>query len=219
MSSMLSHLSERPSRMSKDAADQKDHNEQLVLLDAEDTRHDLQGEAPEVPAAPHTAPSFKDEDPVADYSPESYQGCNVKPAMLYAGKLIFTVSNGKGQHYTYKISKVDPKPGSKWERFGPSYFIYLLTGQDNTRNYTYMGVLKGDPIANHPVVRLTTKSRYKYASKPVEVFEFAMKVIAGKWLAPEGYGIAHSGHCARCARVLTDPISLAEGMGPFCREQ
>ena len=214
MSSMLSHLSERPSRMSKDAADQKDHNEQLVLLDAEDTRHDLQGEAPEVPpAAPHTAPSFKDEDPVADYDPQSFRGCNVKPAMLTAGRCTFTVSNNKGQHYTYKIKKVDPEPGSKWEKYGPSYFIYLLTGQDNERDYTYIGVLRNQCCTP------TKNSRMDTASKPVQVFDFAMKVISGKWLPPAGYGIAHSGRCARCARTLTDPVSLAEGMGPFCREQ
>lgn len=57
---------------------------------------------------------------------------------LTAGHAIFTVSNPAGVRYTYKIVKKEPDATF----VNPAYFISLLTGPDNTRNYTYMGIFK-----------------------------------------------------------------------------
>ena len=62
------------------------------------------------------------------------------------GKAIFTVDNGKGTHYTYRIShKDDTQP----------LFVSLMTGSDNENSYTYLGIL--NPVTNE--VRLTQKSK------------------------------------------------------------
>lgn len=146
--------------------------------------------------------------------------CNVKPPTIWAGKSIFTVANNKGGHYTYmvQLKKADGQYQDTW-------FVKLLTGPDNTRDYTYMGMLaghswysdgqnQGAPFA--PFLKLTTKSKYNETSMPVQVFDFAMRVIHGRQALPMGYSIQHNGHCSMCGRQLTDPESLMSGIGPVC---
>ena len=92
--------------------------------------------------------------------------------LLTAGHCIFTVSNGKGQHYTFLVEK-----GDEHEQFGVNWFVKLLTGPDNQGDYTYMGMLPkmhGEP---EPGLRLTKASRYKDDSLPVQVFRWAVPII------------------------------------------
>lgn len=147
---------------------------------------------------------------------------NITPDFIKAGKAIFTVANATGEHYIYQVTKKDPEPGSKYESFGPTWFVAMLTGPDNTSDYTYMGLvehrfnqLQYNSGANW--VRLTKASKYKMDSKPIQVFNFAMRVVEGKQQLPAGYSIRHNDLCGRCGRQLTDPTSLATGLGPICR--
>lgn len=123
---------------------------------------------------------------------------------VLAGNATFTVSNGRGEHYTYNVVK------SKDKRV---HFIRLLTGPDNTSSYTYVGM--HNKYDDH--VRLTAKSKYTAESKPVMVFNFAMDVINGINVLPTGYNIDHSGSCGMCGRKLTTPESIKAGLGPICR--
>ena len=126
---------------------------------------------------------------------------------VLAGKAVFTISNGS-QHYTYKVRHM---PGN--DRWPESWYIYLLTGPDNTSDYTYVGVLK----ARTGAVLLTQKSRYTEDSLPVKVVRWAIGLMwSGKPL-PEGYSMQHEGRCGRCGRVLTHPESLESGLGPECQ--
>lgn len=124
------------------------------------------------------------------------------------GKAIFTVYNDKGDHYTYKITrKEDIRVPSKW-----IHFVYLLTGTDNNKAYTYMGIYKPRDIDVWP----TTKSNYTRESKPLKVLIWALHRVNFKQKCPEGYGIIHKGKCARCGRKLTTPDSIKAGVGPEC---
>lgn len=124
----------------------------------------------------------------------------ISVSFVTAGRAVFTVSNDKHEHYTYKVSK--KKDQDLW-------FISLLTGPNNRNDYTYMGVL-GDGV------RITKKSKYTIDSKPVKVFNWALKVIAGAKALPNGYDIQHEGICGRCGRELTHPESISSGFGPEC---
>lgn len=125
---------------------------------------------------------------------------------VLAGNAIFTVSNGS-QHYTFKVRHT--AANGRWPE---SWYVYMLTGPDNTSDYTYVGVLKPDTGA----ILLTQKSRYNYDSMPVKVIRWAIGLMwAGKTL-PEGYSMQHEGRCGRCGRVLTHPESIASGLGPEC---
>jgi len=134
----------------------------------------------------------------------------VSVAFLLAGKATFTVSNPKGERYTYRVSKVQD-PGRK-----PVWFVGLLTGPQNESDYSYLGmvVTQGSRLT----VKTTLRSKLKADAKPVAVLAWALRVIGakGSYTPPQGYSILHSGHCGRCGRLLTVPESIALGLGPEC---
>jgi len=127
---------------------------------------------------------------------------------LTAGKAIFTVDNGKGEHYTYKVSQ---------SKDGRVYFVSMLTGPDNSSSYTYLGLLN----LENGRIRLTAKSGFGADSKPVKVVQWAVGMV---WYSdeaelPPGYSIRHAGRCGRCGRLLTVPASIKCGFGPVCAEE
>lgn len=126
-----------------------------------------------------------------------------------AGYAIFTVTSKTGEYYTYKV---EHSTGS--ENFAPAWFVQLLTGPDNTSDYSYLGLLD----AKTGAVRLTKKSRYSDDSLPVKVIRWALGMVWSDKPLPEGYAIEHMGLCGHCGRALTTPESLAIGIGPKCRK-
>lgn len=126
---------------------------------------------------------------------------------LTAGHAIFTVSSPSGEHYTYRVNA--PKD---FNDAYPTYFVALLTGSDNTRDYTYLGLLSGKGE-----VRTTTKSKFAKDSKPVKVVQWAVGLVWDGKDLPDGYKLQHIGRCGACGRPLTDPVSIETGLGPICR--
>ena len=126
---------------------------------------------------------------------------------IKAGKAVFTVSNNKGEHYTFKVCKV--KTG-----YLTQYFVKLRTGED----YTYMGMMKSNPSPTfiHPYAIPTKASKMKADSKPFMVFNWAICVIFNSKELPAGYAIQHEGKCGKCGRPLTNPQSIETGLGPVC---
>lgn len=122
------------------------------------------------------------------------------------GRAVFTVSNATGEHYTYRIGR------SKEDQ---PLFVGLLTGPNNERDYTYMGIYTPETGS----VRLTAKSKYTPDTKPVKVIQWAIKQVREGKALPEGYSIQHEGRCCRCGRTLTDPLSIERGIGPECWER
>lgn len=133
----------------------------------------------------------------------------ISEKFLFAGNSTFTVSNNKGEHYTFKVesaknglTNLNPK----------TYFVKLLTGPDNSNSYTYLGMIKNGRTV------LTNKSKYKKESTPLKVINWALNKIlninASK--IPKGYSIDHAGSCGKCGRKLTTPESIKLGLGPVC---
>jgi len=122
------------------------------------------------------------------------------------GRSVFTVSNPKGEHYTFRIGR---------SRDDQPLFVGLLTGPNNENDYTYMGIY--DP-QNHSV-RLTAKSKYKEDSVPTKVIRWGIRQVVESKPLPAGYSIQHEGRCCRCGRTLTDPTSIELGIGPECRSK
>lgn len=150
---------------------------------------------------------------------------SISREFIWAGKAIFTVSNPRGEHYTYRVTRKDPEPGGRYPT--AAWFVAVLTGPNNDHDYTYLGMLlrpdaPDAPDANHvpivPICKLTRASQYGTESRPVAVFNWAMRVLYGASTIKPGYSILHAGKCARCSRQLTDPESLRTGLGPVCRE-
>lgn len=119
---------------------------------------------------------------------------------VLAGRAVFTVDNGKGEHFTYKITK---------HKTVDMFFANVLSGGDGV--YTYMGIFdrsRGVVVQGKKGISPTCKS--------VKVLEWAVKVVNGKTTLPNGYSIQHSGVCGRCGRELTDPESIRTGLGSTC---
>lgn len=128
------------------------------------------------------------------------------PEFFTGGNAIFTVTNPSGEHYTYRIRK---------PRRDMPFFVQLLSGPDNTNDYTYIGIY----AANVPRLVLTAKSKLPADSKPVLVFTWAARQVARGRELPQGYSIQHEGRCCRCGRRLTVRESIESGIGPECAKR
>jgi len=132
---------------------------------------------------------------------------------VLGGKAVFTVSNNKGQHYTYLVQH---KPAD--DKYPEAYFVRLLTGPDNMGDYTYLGKLD----QRTGFMQLSPKSKMNADSLPVKVVRWALaRVIWPEAQVPEGYGIHGEGRCGRCGHPLTHPDGVSPeghrfGFGPTC---
>lgn len=143
----------------------------------------------------------------------------ITKTFLTAGRAIFTLelattfaqANNLPPHYTFKIKKKEAEKQGERD----AYFISLLTGPNNTSDYTYLGLLNkesGDVI-------LTKASKYQADSWVVKLLRRTLiRVWAGeqKMLEDAGFSLHHEGRCGRCGRVLTVPESVESGLGPEC---
>jgi len=126
---------------------------------------------------------------------------------ITAGKASFTVSNGKGERYTFRVTHKEASG-----TYPATWFVALLTGPDNTSDYTYMGMLN----PTEGTVRLTRNSKFAEDSTPVRVIRWALGIVWNSKEFPSGYKLQHEGKCGRCGRMLTVPESIESGIGPEC---
>lgn len=114
-----------------------------------------------------------------------------------------TVENpATGNHRTFKVRIIptdsDFAPGER--------VVGLLTGSDNTRDYTWFGFVKKDRVIVWKNKRGGVYDTYADMLVRPEVYEAERGVIY------------HWEHvcCRRCGRDLTTPESLTKGIGPTC---
>ena len=121
---------------------------------------------------------------------------------MFGGRARFTlVSKTTGKRFTYRTSM------KKTER-GPIFFASVLSGPDNDSDYQYIGYSNGGGFAS---------GKKGDASAP----SFKALSWAEGWMRMNDVihpdmEFWHEGRCAKCARPLTDPASIARGLGPEC---
>lgn len=121
------------------------------------------------------------------------------------GRAVFTVSNPKGERYTYSIRKPKGKD---------IYFAGLQNG--GQPGSIYLGIF--DP--NAMAVKPTLKSAFPADSKVFKVLAWALRAVAAGTVPEEkGYAVQHEGRCCRCGKELTTPESIARGIGPECAKK
>lgn len=130
---------------------------------------------------------------------------------LLAGNSTFTVSNPKGEHYTFKVKRTKHKDMNDKYKF----FISVLTGSDY---YTYLGMVVS-PHDGYGHVTLTKASKFNILSILFKVSNWAVEHVFADVPLPDGYKIDHAGKCGRCGRKLTTPESIESGLGPICRSK
>lgn len=128
---------------------------------------------------------------------------------ITAGKAIFTVANDKGQHYTFRVRLPDVEEGQPAPR---EAFLSVLTGADNTSDYTYAGMLS----LEHGTLRQTRGSKIGTEATSWKVAAWTLNRVWHNVALPAGYALHHEGKCCRCGRKLTVPSSITSGIGPEC---
>jgi hypothetical protein len=136
-------------------------------------------------------------------------------AFIFGGNSIFTLANKeKGTHCTYKVT-CKKEPGRT------VYFVSVLSGPDNTSDYSYIGYCTSDKAQ-----KIWTKRDAK------QYTDNAPSVIGFNWLLtrlahciaenkpfPAFAGFYHVGSCCKCGRRLTTPESVQNGIGPECAKK
>lgn len=118
------------------------------------------------------------------------------------------VSKKTGARFTFRVAQkrdADKRP------VGP-HFVSVLTGPDNTRDYTFLG-----SVFDRAVYRHGRKSRVGADAPSTRAFAWVFERLA-KGQLPEQVEIWHEGRCGRCGRALTTPESIATGIGPVCAD-
>lgn len=130
---------------------------------------------------------------------------------VLAGYSIFTILNTEtGKRFTFQINKLDAEDSYTDREL---YFVKVLTGGDNTSDYTFIGTIFDQKSFRH-----SRKSR---------IGEDALSVRAFKWFFPNldrlekfpQVEIWHEGYCGRCGAPLTVPESIECGYGPVCAKK
>jgi hypothetical protein len=139
----------------------------------------------------------------------------VVPEWIMSGKAVFTIKSLKtGTRFTYKVNQCDDKK--------TLFFVSLLTGSDNYHNYSYLGTINTYPASDPSEITFSTfrhgaKSRITPNALGAKTFSWFYDKAAKNALRNEPLEVWHEGKCGRCGKRLTDPESIASGIGPVCR--
>ena len=126
---------------------------------------------------------------------------------MLAGKATVTLKSAKsGEHLTYRIAK--PKP-NKAKPNGPTHFVKVRTGND----FAYLGFFGTEGKFIHG-----RNADLPSDSQQSRAFAWTIAKLQANQL-PEKLEVWHEGQCGRCGRALTDPSSIASGIGPECAKK
>lgn len=131
---------------------------------------------------------------------------------LLAGHAKFTlVSKVTGNRKTFEVVKAPPKAGMP-----EGWFVKLLVGPDNGSDYRYIGIIRRNAhglsfSANREGFGIDACAAMAWFIRLInETKDNRFNEQAEFW---------HSGYCSKCGRELTDPESIARGLGPVCAEK
>lgn len=134
-------------------------------------------------------------------------------AFLLAGNATFTlVSTATGKRYTFKIQR--PKPRNADEDVSGKWFAKLLTGPENTRDYSYCGMIIREGESLKYIV--TRAAKLAADSEPQKALRWIVAHLDADRPFPPELEFWHVGACGMCGRALTVPESIASGLGPVC---
>jgi hypothetical protein len=124
-----------------------------------------------------------------------------KSYMLGGNAKVTVVSRKSGQSYTYQIRE------KQVEEDKTLHFVGVLTGPENTRDYSFLGtIFDGEKFVHG------RKSRIEVDAPSARAFAWLWRNLDDE----ERVTVLHSGACSRCGRELTTPESIERGLGPVC---
>lgn len=124
-------------------------------------------------------------------------------AFIFAGNATFTLESKSGARFTYKVTAM---------KEGTGFFVALLSGNDNERDYAYMGMVRADGPFHF--TRGSKVGRDAPSARGI-VWFFDKMIVEDEGFTRQ-CTFWHEGRCGRCGRKLTVPSSVASGIGPEC---
>ena len=127
------------------------------------------------------------------------------PSYVLAGNATVTLVSGDTmRRFTYKIKRhKDHKE---------LYFVNLLHGPDNEKDYEYIGCYYSDSHVCYPGKVYREREQYTW---PASVRAIAF-LFSRLYTKPDNLHVYHEGKCGRCGKKLTTPESIMRGLGPEC---
>ncbi len=129
---------------------------------------------------------------------------------IYAGGAIVTLNAPTThKHFTYRITKNPDKP---------QYWVAVLSGPNNTRDYMYIGSIKIHMNSPMPITEfvITPGSKVTNEALSFRWFHRFFHLLTAKNI-PETLEVWREHRCGKCNKPLTDPLSIKLGIGPVCR--
>ena len=134
---------------------------------------------------------------------------------VLAGDSIFTVKNEEsGNRMTFRVTSLQRIDKESTRRL---WFVKVLAGPDNIKDYSFLGSLQGKDDGQI-FYKHSPKSKVTEGAQSVKVIDwFVKKLQDGKM--PASIKMYHEGFCGRCGRRLTVPESIQNGYGPECLDK
>jgi len=133
-----------------------------------------------------------------------------------AGRAVLTVqSTVTDKRFTLRLSTPHGKKGE--ERM--PLFVALLTGDDNSNAYSFIGSCW--PWDGKWDIRPSPRSRVAMTAPGAKAAQWMLRGLGSPqpWRLMQQARFWHEGKCGRCGRALTVPESIERGIGPDCWEQ
>ena len=128
---------------------------------------------------------------------------------ITAGNAVFTLKSLlTGKHYTYKIANTKNDVGTRW-------FVSVST---DYMEFLYMGLLKTSANGWLEAQSTAKSPRGLLEFQNWLGFQWFLKMLNNGIPLVKTVQFWHMGHCGRCNRPLTDPLSIERGIGPDCWE-
>lgn len=125
---------------------------------------------------------------------------------LHGGAGQVTMYSPTGKTRTYKVAK------PRHDQFADgTYFIYA---QYSNGEWAYVGMVDPEDL----VVIRTTHSKFPRNHSIFKGAEYLYDMATGR-IRSTKMRVLHEGVCGACGRKLTDPKSIACGIGPSCRRK
>lgn len=126
------------------------------------------------------------------------------------GRALFTLVSGRtGTRFTYRIDQ-GKGPASHL------LFVSLLRGPENTTDFLPFGTVFPDVKLSLGRFGLNKKSKLGLDAPSVKALRWLHGTALNDDEAFAKCEFWHHGRCSLCNRVLTDPQSIARGIGPKC---
>lgn len=142
---------------------------------------------------------------------------DISREFILAGNAVFTIElpadfrlkHNLSPHYTFRVKHKEAN-----NKYRENWFVSFLTGPNNTEDYTYLGTL--NPRDGQLKI---TKGKLHQEHILIRLFNRVLALVWNNDVEPmknQGFDLHHEGHCGRCGRSLTTPLSIERGIGPEC---